>query len=78
MDFKEFTAKNVKEISVKLDPPGETKKILKKDGVVEFTYPWTKKDSKSYTCSYRAKDSRGVQKASGTIQDDSDELLLEL
>lgn len=75
---EEFTAKNVKEISVKLDPPGETKKILKKDGVVEFTYPWTKKDSKSYTCSYRAKDSRGVQKASGTIQDDSDELLLEL
>ena len=74
----DFAKKGIAVIDVTLTPPGETMQIFKKDGEVKFVYPWKSNESKTYTYSFVAKDSRGrILYRSNQMKDDSDELLLE-
>lgn len=81
-DFGKF---NLKEVKVFFYPPNEedeeekTDYIVKADGVVAFTYPWNKGDSKVYTYKFTAKDKDNEKVFQGKkTKDDSEELLLEL
>ena len=76
---------SIKEVKVFFYPPNEedeeekTDYIVKADGVVAFTYPWNKGDSKVYTYKFTAKDKDNEKVFQGKkTKDDSEELLLEL